>query len=751
MSATGRLWAEDAPLLDGSARFAADLDPGELGLGEALHVAFVRSTVAHAELRSIDVRGARTMPGVVAAFTGADLGLARFPSSPGWPAAFARPILPTDRTRYVGEPLAMVIATDAYLAADAVEAVVVDVDPLPPVVDLRAAARPDAPLVHPDAGSNIVATTVNEPAGDPLAGAAVVVRRRYRNLRLSPLPLETSAIVVGAAADGRLDVWCANQGIHAVRTDLANALGLEPSTIRVRSSRVGGGFGARYRPPIEYLATTAAARLTDRTLRWTESRTEQLLAQNAGRGHDYDVELGLRADGTLTGWRVRGVADLGAYPVQVPPTLTEYSRKMAAGPYRMPSVDFRVDNVVTTTTPVSAYRGAGQPEVVVALERALDEGARQLGLDPAEVRRRNLLRPDELPHTAPTGVTYDGGDYPAALEQALALAGVEEIRAQQAATPADARHRVGIGVCSYVQIASVGKLMFRGQVQVAPDGTITAGAGGHDHGQGHRSTIATLVAARLGVAPDAVAWVDNDTDIVTAGHGTGGSRTAALAGVAVTQAATRLLERARAIAAELLEADPADIVVMDGGLGVIGVPTSTKTWAELATFADPANGLSEVLDTEPQDANLPYGAHASVVEVDVDTGFVRVLRHVAVDDCGLRLNETVVEGQQHGGAVAGLSQAFGEALLYDDDGTPRTPTLVEYYLPAASEVPSITTGAPQIAATTNELGIRGIGENGCIAAPPAVLNAVADALGIDHIDLPLTPERVWRYARGDQP
>lgn len=737
-----RLLSEDRPFLDGSARFTADL--GAAASRDVAVVRFVRSSVAHAVLRGIDGSGAVAQPGVIAVLSADDLGVDPYRFFPQLHAGFARPLLATGRVRYVGDPLAMVVATSATAAADAVEAIVVELDPLTPVIDPTAAL--DAAPLFDAVGTNEVLRTVQPAATDPLAGADVVIRRRSANPRLSPLPLETSAVVVRVDHEGyALDVWASCQGVHAVRSDLAAALGLDPATIRVRAPSVGGGFGARYRPPLEYLAVAAAARRLGRDLCWVEDRTEQLISQPHGRGHHLEVALGVTAEGRFTGLVVRGVAEAGAYPHQAP-VLVEYTRKMGPGPYRMAAVDFDVVTVVTNTAPVGAYRGAGQPEIVTAVELAIDDAARALALDPVELRRRNLLAPHELPHTTVTGVTYDSGDFPAALAQLVERLELPRWRGeQQRRLAAGDPCRIGIGVCTYAQITAVGQLSMRGQVRIDPDGGVTAGAGSHSHGQGHRSTFAALIGGRLGIEAERVRWLDADTEAVTVGHGTGGSRSAALAGSAVVAATDALLDRARALAAEHLEADPADIVVASGGLAVAGVPVSLVTWSQLADRAGP-DGLAVVLDADPASSNTPYGAHGCVAEVDTDTGAVTVLAYVALDDCGTRLAPMLVEGQQHGGVVAGLAQALGEQIVYDDAGNPLTTTLVDYFVPAASELVAIDAGGPQVAATTNAVGVRGIGENGAIAATPALVNAVADALGRSGVELPLTPERVWRFA-----
>lgn len=748
---------EDAGLLRGSTHYLRDLDAAD-----CLAVAFVRSPVAHAVVRAVHTDAARSAPGVVAVLDAADLGLAPFRFFAQIPEAMARPPLAVDRVRFVGELLAVVVAdTDAH-AVDAAELVELDLDTLEAVVGVDAALDDAAPLLFPEHRSNVVLSYERPPRADLFDAAAVVVEGRFPNQRLASAPLEPDAVLVRPDGD-RLDVWCTCQGVQMARRDLAGALGLAETQIRVRTAAVGGGFGGRHAIPIEFVVVAAAARHLGRALRWDSSRTENLLSMVHGRAQCHEVAMGFDDDGRIVGLRVRNLADCGAYP-HFGPLMPFMGRKMACGPYRIPAVDVSWVAYATTTNPVGAYRGAGQPEVTNGLERIMDVAARRLGLDPIELRRRNLLTAAELPHQTVTGLRYDSGDYPLALEQAAGLAGVEEVRRRQQQQRRDGQtQRVGVGVACYVSCTASGTEY--GAVEVARDGTVTVRAGTSNHGQSHPTVIGGAVAERLGIPIERIRYIDNDSDAVPRGEGTGGSRSAQMAGSATLRAADAVLDAARLLAAARLEARPEDIVVVapdangPGGLAVAGVPARAVGWAELAELAESAEsaesgtagGLRAEVDLELDGATFSSGAHASVVEVDLETGSVRVLRHVAVDDCGTVLDHTVVAGQQHGGSVAGIGQALYEEVAYDADGTPRSTTFVDYLLPSAAEVPAIDTLTLGIPTPIAPNGAKGVGENGAIAAPSSVQNAVLDALaefGITHLDLPLTPQRIWHALAG---
>ena len=585
--------------------------------------------------------------------------------------------------------------------------------------------------------------------------AAHIEVGRFPNQRLCSAPMEPTTVIVRPTAAGGIDVWATGQGTHVIKHELVKALGIDEDLVRVRSVAVGGGFGGRHSAPIEVLVVAAAARHLGRSLRWDETRTENLMSMVHGRTQDHRVEMGFDDDGRIVGLRVHNQADCGAYP-HLGPLMPFMCRKLAPGPYRIPAVDYTWAGIVTNTNPVGPYRGAGQPEVTNGLERSIENAARSLGVDPVELRRRNLLRPDEFSTPTATGLTYDSGDFIAALDRAVALVGYEEVRADQRQRR-DAGHRLqlGVGFACYVSAVDVSPEF--AEVGIDHAGRISVRCGTFSHGQSHASTIGSLVAAEFGIDPSLIDYVDNDTDVAPRGAGTGGSRSAQMAGGGAVTAARAVVERAKELAAELLEADPADLVVMadpergpTSGLGVAGVPTSVIGWGVLAAVAaERGQTLTEAVDFATP-ATYPSGTHASVVEVDTETGHVRLVTHVAVDDCGTVLNPIVVEGQQHGGSAAGIGQALFEEFVYDAVGTPRTVTFADYLLASAAELPSFVTHAMNQPTPASITGAKGIGENGAIAAPTAVQNAVIDALapfGVEHIDLPVTPERVWRALR----
>ncbi len=721
---------------------------------DCLHLAFVRSIEAHGDLLGIDTSAAATQPGVAAVVTAAHLALPPFRFFDPIPEPFARPLLATDRVRFVGELVAVVAADTPAHAVDAAEAVVVEVAPRPAVVDPRTAA--DAPPLFDNTDSNVVMRYDKGRVEDLFELAAHVETGHYPNQRLCSAPMEPSGVITRPTADGGLDVWATGQGPHVIRHELAKALGLDEALIRVRSAAVGGGFGGRHSAPVEVLVTAAVARHLGRPVRWDETRTENLASMPHGRAQDHTVSIGFDDDGRIVGLRVHNLADCGAYP-HFGPLMPFMSRKLAPGPYRVPRVDYAWTAVATTTNPVGPYRGAGQPEVTNGLERTIDTAARALGLDPLELRRRNLLRPDELGVPTVGGLTYDSGDYAAALDRAAELigydgaVGYEALRNRQAELrAAGGPALLGVGFACYVSYVDTSPE--HASVTVEADGSIGVRCGTFSHGQSHATTIGDVVAAELGVAREAVRYLDGDSDGTPTGGGTGGSRSAQMGGGAALLAARAVVERARAIAASLLEANPDDLVLMPAGIGVVGVPASVVGWDRLAAAAE-AEGrpLTESVDHKMEGGGAhPSGTHASVVEVDVETGQVRLVCHVAVDDCGTVLNRAVVEGQQHGGSAAGIGQALFEAFTYDPDGTPRTVTFADYLVPSAAELPSFVTATMDIASPVSPTGAKGIGENGAIVAPTAVQNAVVDALahlGVSHIDLPLTPERVWRAAQ----
>ncbi|MDG2111428.1 MAG: xanthine dehydrogenase family protein molybdopterin-binding subunit [Actinomycetota bacterium] len=736
---------EDEGFLRGETAFVRDLAHDDCS-----HVTFVRSHVASGRIERIDVSAAAAVAGVSAVLTANDLALAPFSFFAPLPDDVARPPLAQDRVRMVGELIAVVVADTPAQAVDAAELVEVDISPEPAVVDPRRAGDPDSPPLFDRPEGNVVMQYERGRIDDLFEFAGHVERGSFPNQRLASAPMEPCGAIARPTESG-LDLWATGQGVHTIRHELAQLLDVDEAGIRVRSPAVGGGFGGRHSAPIEILVLGAIARHLQQPVRWDATRTENLLSMVHGRAQDHTVEIGFDDDGLIVGLRVHNLADCGAY-AHFGPLMPFMSRKLACGPYRIPRVDYSWTAVATNTNPVGPYRGAGQPEATNGVERTIENAARSLGIDPIELRRRNMISPDELPFATPTKLVYDSGDYAGALERAADLVEHESVRDEQARRRAAGdRVALGVGFASY--ISYVAGDSETGLVEVGDDGAIGVRCGTFSHGQAHRTTVANVVSGVLGVDSATIAYRDDDSDALGQGGGTGGSRSAMMAGGAAQQAADEVLEQARGLAAELLEADPADIapsVSTDGvaGLGVIGVPSSTVTWAILAAEArSQGSPLSAEVEYEPTDAAHPSGTHASVVEVDLDTGAVTLRAHVAVDDCGTVLNPPVVDGQQHGGAAAGIGQALFEEIAYDSDGNPRTVTFGDYLIPSAAELPSFLTATMGIPSPVSVTGAKGIGENGAIASPTAVQNAAVDALshlGVTHIDLPMTPERVWQ-------
>ena len=550
-----------------------------------------------------------------------------------------------------------------------------------------------------------------------------------------------------------MTIHVSTQMPHGLRGQVARQWGWDPERVRVVAPHVGGGFGGKAGLAPEHAVVIEAARQLGRAVTWTETRSENLTAMPHGRGQVQYGELGLRRDGTIVGLRARVVGDAGAYAGFGGALTLGPTRNMAQGVYRIPTIAYDGAAVLTTTTPMGAFRGAGRPEAAAMLERLVDMAAHELDMDPAALRRANFLQPDEFPVTTRTGSLYDSGEYEKALDEALRIAGYDELRRDQAARRERGdRVALGIGLAVYVEVTAGGGGAEYGAVSVDDDGGATVSVGTSGHGQGHATSFAMIVADRLGVPMEQVRFVQSDTASVPRGGGTGGSRSLQLAGSSVLVAADTVLSRAREVVAAALEADPGDITAVDDagvvGLGVAGVPDRVLTWREVAAAAtEQGVSLSEARDESQPGATYPFGAHVSVVEVDLDTGRVTPVRHVAVDDCGTVLNPTLVAGQQHGGLAQGISQALWEGFSYDDDGNPTSGTFAAYVLPTAAELPTYEVASTETPTPYNPLGAKGIGEAATIGSTPAVQNAVVDALaplGVRHVDMPLTPERVWR-------
>jgi carbon-monoxide dehydrogenase large subunit len=740
---------EDPKFLTVGGTYVADLDlPG------SVYLTFVRSTVAHAKLEAVDTTEANASPGVIAVYTNDDLGLAPLP-----PAMIflnqdmTRTPLASDVVRYVGEPIVAIVAETREAAADAAEQVIIDYDPLPTVVD-PTEARKDVILLFPELGTN-TALTLDFGSDETLFdGCEVVIKRTIVNQRVAPCPLEVRSSAARIADDGRLEYYASTQAPHGVRDTLATALGLPPEQVHVVSPDVGGGFGAKASVYPEEILVAWCAQQVKRPVRWTETRSESMLGLGHGRGQVQQVTMGGSHDGTVSAYRIEVIQDSGAYPA-IGAMLPFMTRTMASGVYKIARAECSSVSVVTNTMSTVAYRGAGRPEATSAIERVIDEFALEIGMDPAEVRRRNLIGKDSFPFTTPTGTEYDIGDYERTLDLALEVSGYAELRAEQARRRAAGdSHQLGIGLSCYVEITNGVPEGEFGAVEVRPNGKVVVRTGTSPHGQGHVTAWSMLVSDALGIPIEDIEVVHGDTDIVPRGVGTFGSRSLQVGGVAVNQAATEVVDKAKHLAADLLEAAPEDVVLdkVHGQFHVAGTPAVARSWKELAeaSVAKDGNPLMAEVDLESPGATYPFGTHIAVVDVDTETGKVTLERHIAVDDAGRILNPLLAEGQVHGGIAQGVAQALVEEFVYDDDGNPLTSNLADYSFVSAAELPSFETRFTETPTPRNALGAKGIGESGTIGATPALLNAVVDAvshLGVRHIDMPTTPMRVWQAVR----
>ncbi|HWC40284.1 MAG TPA: xanthine dehydrogenase family protein molybdopterin-binding subunit [Acidimicrobiales bacterium] len=733
---------EDPKFLTSGGTYVDDVE-----IEGAARVTYVRSTYAHALIRSIDVEEARGAPGVLDVVTAADIELDPLPlDMPLLNDKMHQQWLAADVVRYVGEAVVAIVSETRAQGEDAAEMVFIDYEPLHAVVDPEEAVE-DSTILHPEAGTNVSLDLQFGSDESLFDGCEVVVRQQMRNQRVAPAPLEVRAAAARWDDDGRLTHWASTQGPHGVKDLLAQTFGLFEDEVHVISPDVGGGFGAKIGGYPDELLVAWLARRVGRPLHWVETRSESMIALGHGRAQIQDVEIGGSRDGTITAYRLTVLQDSGAYP-RFGAILPFMTRTMASGTYAIPRVECNSRSVVTNTTPVVSYRGAGRPEATAAIERAVDLFAAEIGMDPAEVRRRNLVPADAFPFTTPTGATYDVGDYGRALDLALETSGYAELRKEQARRRDSGEVRqLGIGLSIYVEITNGVPGSEYASVEMRENGTALVRTGTSTTGQGHGTAWAMLVGEALGLPIEAVEVVHGDTDVVPRGQGTMGSRSLQVGGVSAHQAAEQVVDKARQLAAKLLEADPADVVLDKVGqtFHVAGTPAVSKSWSELVREAEPG-GLSAEADFTPEGATFPFGAHVAVVEVDTETGKVTLERLVAVDDAGRILNPLLAEGQIHGGLAQGAAQALLEEVRYDDDGNPVTGNLADYAFVSAAELPSFETTMMETPTPINELGAKGIGESGTIGSTPAVQNAVVDALshlGVRHVDMPATPERVW--------
>jgi carbon-monoxide dehydrogenase large subunit len=731
---------EDPRFLTGQGTYIANLD-----LPNAVHLTYVRSQMAHARITAIDTSEAEAMPGVIAVYTAKDIDLAPAgPANPMMNKAMTYPFLAIDTVRFVGDLIAIVVSEDKESGVDAAELVIVDYDPLPVVVDVDEAFKGDV-LLFPEAGTNVSLTFAAASNDDIFADCDVVVDLVIENQRVAPTPMEVRACA--SVWDGeRLTQWACSQGAHGARDGLAAVFGLEKEQVRVITPDVGGGFGAKNGVYPDEILVGWVARKLNRPARWVETRTENMLAMGHGRGQRQRTRMGGTKDGRITAYRLDLLQDNGAY-ARMGGVLPFMTRLMAGGVYDIANVQFESNSVLTNTTPTVAYRGAGRPEATAAIERTIDEFARVVGIDPAEVRRKNYLQPSAFPLVTPMGAKYDSGEYAKALDKALDAAGYSDLRAEQTRRRAtNDPVQLGIGLASYVETTNPMGSGDYGQVEITSDGGAIIRTGSSSHGQGHHTAWAMLVSEATGIPMDKMEFHFGDTDDVARGGGTGGSRSLQVGGSAVKLAAEAVIETAKQRAADLLEAAVEDVVIdtVRGAFHVAGSPAPSRTWAELVV------GLDETLEAEvdyvPEGSTFPFGSHVCVVEVDTDTGAVAVVRHIACDDAGTIINPLLVDGQVHGGLAQGIAQALLEVVAYDPDGNPITSNLADYGMISAAELPSFERVPMETPTPRNPLGAKGIGEAGTIGATPAVHNAVIDAvshLGITHIDMPCTSFNVW--------
>ena len=767
---------EDPRLIQGQATYVDDIKlPG------MLHLAFKRSDIAHGVIRSIDTSAAAAMEGVELVITGAELAETLGPMPIGTP--FPAPdhfSVATDRVRYVGEPVAVVVAEDRYLARDAADAIEVEYDELPAVVDPEAAMEPGSATLHDGFDRNIAVesywggTGVNPETSLPeddsavdaaFAEADVVISQRMLNQRLAPNAIEPRGVVAQYEA-GReyLTIWSATQNPHILRSMAAAMMGLGEHQVRAVAPEVGGGFGCKINIYGEEYAAAALSRMVRAPIKWIEDRTEAFLATTHGRDLLGYIDMAAKNDGTILGLKARLIADIGAYEVLLTAMIPTLTGLMLNGVYRIPVVRHELTEVFTNKTPTDAYRGAGRPEGLYFLERAVDMLARELDMDPAELRRKNFIPADEFPFATQGGLVYDSGNYEPCLDKALAVADWQGLLAERDAARAEGRI-VGVGLSFYVEVCGLGPSSVvptggweHSGVTVERGGKVTATTGASPHGQGNETTFAQMLADHFSIPMEDITILHGDTSVVKQGIGTFGSRSQAVGGAALAAAAGKAGDKMKQFAAALLseqEVSPEDLVFEDGRIQVAGAPEVSRTFEEVANYAyvpvplppgmEP--GVSEEAFFEPSNNTYPFGCHISMVEVDRETGEAKLLKMIAVDDCGNIINPLIVDGQVHGGLAQGIGQAMFEEVVYDEDGQPVTASFMDYVIPRAADLPTFQLDNTVTPTPVNPLGAKGVGEAGTIGSTPCVVNAAVDALaplGVTHIEMPLRPERLWR-------
>lgn len=754
---------EDPRLLTGTGTYVDDLSPAQCAFAS-----FVTSTEAHATIDAIDVRAALAIPGVLAVYTAADF--TDYPDLPGGLPTLERPALARNTVRFVGEPVAVVVAEDRYIAADAVAAVNVSYTPLKVMTTIEDATASDAVPLFARHGSNVITTV---PTMDDLEKELTKCHGRASlhivNQRCAAVPIEPMAVLADWKPDG-LTVWATFQAPHHLRNYLATWLDIPQMNCRVVAPDVGGGFGSKIVWYPELFIAPVISKLLRRPVKFAQTRTEAMMQMAHGRDQVHDIEVGYEKDGTIKALRLIVSQNLGAYGDPTGLGLAVLTTWMAAGAYRIPKVSTSFRTVVTNTTPVAAYRGAGRPEAAYSIERIVDQVARQTGLDPAVVRQRNFIPPSAFPYeTHNEAVVYDSADFPAALAECLRIVDYDAVRAEQKARRNDpSKPLLGIGLSCWLEIAGFGPngslegfghlaSWESAQVRIQPDGSAIVYSGSSPHGQGHETMLSQIASDELGISFDRIKVITGDTAAVLQGIGTMGSRGAPTAGSAVKVASSRVLTRAKRIAAHLLEAAEEDLEVVDDAFNVKGSPGKKVSWGDVAWASfQPlrippelqAGSLEERLFQESPNFSYPSGAYACVVEIDRETGDVTIRDMVLVDDCGTVINPLLAEGQVHGGVAQGIAQALYEGVSYDPStGQPVTANLLDYLVPSAADLPDYKVGRTTTLCPNNPLGAKGIGESGSVGAPPAVINAIVDALsefGVDNIDMPATPEKIWK-------
>jgi len=744
------------------------------------YAAFVRSPLAHARVKSIDVTDASKAPGVVGVYTARDFKGQLAGTHPAAPAFVAEKKYVPERfpiaekeVCYQGEIVAAVLAETKGQAADAANMIQVDYDELPAVMDLEKALEAKSPKAHEGAADNVcwdLAYTGPEVTEAAFKEADVVVKQRILQNRLAPVPMEPRGVMAEYETyDKKLTIWMSSQNPHFIRLFVSGSMGLKESQVRVISPDVGGGFGSKISPYPEDYLVPALSRMTERPVKWIETRTESIQNATHGRGQFYEVEVAAKKDGTLLGMRMTQHLDVGAYAG----TFSAFQAcacLMAGGAYKWKGISARTIGILTNRVPTDPYRGAGRPEATHLVERMVDLVAGELKMDPVEVRRKNFIQPSEFPFTQNFGLVVDSGDYEKALDRALEMAGYEDLRRKQADMRKQGRY-LGIGVSTWIELCGFGPsaatapatggiaLVESAQVRVTPTGSVIVYTGTHSHGQGHETTFSQIVADQLGVPIESVELRHGDTAEGTAfGYGTYGSRSLAVGGVAVSKAVGKVIDKGKKLAAHMLEAAEEDVVFEHGSFHVKGSPDKSKAFGEVA-FASYGmslpqgmeQGLEAVAYFDPPNLVWPFGAHIAVVEVDPETGNVELQKYVAVDDCGNIINPMIVDGQLHGGVAQSIAQALYEEVVYDDEtGQLKTGTLLDYNIPGIGEIPAMDLDHTVTPSPTNDLGVKGIGEAGTIAATASVINAVVDALsplGIKHVDMPASPDRLWKMIK----